>query len=253
MDVKGHAAVVTGGASGLGRATATALAAAGARVAVLDNDAERAEEVAAEIGGVAAACDVTNAAGAEAAMAKAAEAHGPARVLINCAGIGPAARIVGREGPLELAWFSHVIEVNLTGTFNLLRLAAAGMTKLEPLDGDERGVIIITASVAAFEGQVGQAAYAASKGGVAAMTLPAARELARYGIRVNTISPGLFATPMMFALPEEVQDGLGKSVPFPSRLGQPDEYASLALHVISNQMINGEVIRLDGALRMAPR
>lgn len=253
MDVKGQAAIVTGGASGLGKATASALAAAGARVALLDLDAERTAAAAAEIGGLAVSCDVTDAASGEAAVAAAREAQGAARILVNCAGVGPAKRIVGRDGPMPLDWFVGVISVNLIGTFNLLRLAAADMCALDPLDGDERGIIVNTASVAATEGQVGQAAYSASKGGVAAMTLPAARELARFGVRVNTISPGLFATPMMFALPEEVQQSLGKSVPCPNRLGRPDEYAALVMHLIANQMINGEVIRLDGALRMAPR
>ncbi len=253
MDANGQAAIVTGGASGLGKATATALIAAGARVALLDVDAERTAAAATEIGALAVACDVTDAASGEAAVATAREAHGAARVLVNCAGVGPAKRIVGRDGPMALDWFAGVISVNLIGTFNLLRLAAADMCGLDPLDGDERGVIVNTASVAATEGQIGQAAYAASKGGVSAMTLPAARELARFGVRVNTISPGLFATPMMFALPEEVQESLGKSVPCPSRLGRPDEYAALVMHLIANQMINGEIIRLDGALRMAPR
>ncbi len=253
MDVKGQAAIVTGGASGLGRATAAALAEAGARVALFDvNEAENAA-AAEEIGGLAVACDVTDGPSAERAVAIAREAHGPARVLINCAGVGPAKRIVGRDGPLALDWFSRVIAVNLIGTFNVLRLAAADMIGLDPLDGDERGVIINTASVAATEGQIGQAAYSASKGGVAAMTLPAAREFARFGVRVNAISPGLFATPMLFALPEEAQKSLGASVPYPNRLGRPEEYAALALHIVANQMINGAVLRLDGALRMAPK
>ncbi len=253
MDASGHAAIVTGGASGLGKATAEALIEAGAKVALLDIDADKTRDAAAEIGALGLACDVTDAASGEAAVAEARAAQGPARILVNCAGVGPAKRIVGRDGPLALDWFERVIAVNLTGTFNAMRLAAADMIGLEPLAGDERGVIVNTASVAATEGQVGQAAYAASKGGVAAMTLPAARELARFGVRVNTISPGLFATPMMFALPEEVQESLGKSVPFPNRLGTAEEYAALALHIVANQMINGEVIRLDGALRMAPK
>ncbi len=253
MDAKGQAAIVTGAASGLGRASAAALAEAGARVALFDvNEAENAA-AAEEIGGLAVACDVTDGPSAERAVATAREAHGPARILINCAGVGPAKRIVGRDGPLDLDWFSRVIAVNLIGSFNLLRLAAADMIGLDPLEGDERGVIVNTASVAATEGQIGQAAYSASKGGVAAMTLPAAREFARFGVRVNTISPGLFATPMLFALPEEAQKSLGASVPYPSRLGRPEEYAALALHIVSNQMINGEVVRLDGALRMAPK
>ncbi len=247
------AAVVTGGGSGLGEATATALAAAGARVAVLDRNAAAAAGVAARIGGVAFACDVTEAASAEAALAAAAAAHGPARLLVNCAGIATAGRIVGREGPLALEAFAAVVQVNLIGTFNLLRLAAAAMAGLAPLDDGERGVVVNTASVAAFDGQVGQAAYAASKAGVVGLTLPAARELARHGIRVVTIAPGLFATPMMAALPAEVQASLGASVPFPSRLGAPAEFAALVLHIAQNRMLNGETIRLDGALRMAPR
>ncbi len=250
MDVKGHAALVTGGASGLGRATAEALIAAGATVAILDKNAAALEATAAEIGALAVACDVTQAASTEDAVAAAREAHGPSRVLINCAGVGPAKRIVGRDGPMPLEWFETVIAVNLIGTFNALRLAAADMMAMDPVD-DERGIIINTSSVAATEGQVGQAAYAASKGAVAAMTLPAAREFARHGIRVNTIAPGLFGTPMLFNLPEEVQEALGKSVPFPNRIGRPDEYAALAMHLIDNAMINGEVVRLDGALRMA--
>jgi len=253
MDVRDHAAIVTGGASGLGKATAAALARAGAQVALLDIDADKAARAGEEIGALGLACDITDAAGAEAAVARAREAHGAARVLVNCAGIGPAKRIVGRDGPLALEWFANVVTVNLIGTFNALRLAAADMMALDALDDGERGVIVNTASVAATEGQIGQAAYSASKGGVAAMTLPAARELARGGIRVNAISPGLFATPMLFALPAEVQESLGQSVPFPSRLGRPEEYAALALHIVANPMINGEVIRLDGALRMAPK
>ncbi|MFQ5786149.1 MAG: SDR family NAD(P)-dependent oxidoreductase [Alphaproteobacteria bacterium] len=253
MDASGQAALVTGGASGLGKATAKALIEAGARVALLDIDEAKTAAAAAEIGAFAAPCDVTDAASGESAVAAARAAHGPARILVNCAGVGPAKRIVGRDGPLALDWFARVVAVNLIGTFNILRLAAADMTGLDPLAGDERGVIINTASVAATEGQIGQAAYSASKGGVAAMTLPAARELARFGVRVNAISPGLFATPMMFALPAEVQESLGASVPFPNRLGRAEEYAALALHIVANPMINGEVIRLDGALRMAPK
>ena len=253
MDIKGHAAIVTGGASGLGAATARALAAAGAKVAVFDVNERAAAEVAKEIGGLAAACDVAESASAELAVKKAAAAHGPARVLVNCAGIGPAKRIVGREGPMPLADFERVIRINLIGTFNCLRLVAAGMQTLEPLTDGERGVIVSTASVAAFEGQIGQAAYSASKGGVAALTLPAARELAQFGIRVLAIAPGIFATPMLRALPQEAQDSLGASVPFPKRLGEPREFAELVLHIVRNGYLNGEVIRLDGALRMAPR
>lgn len=253
MDVKGHAALVSGGASGLGKAIATALIEAGAKVALLDVNEDRTAETAAEIGAFAAPCDVTDADSTEAAVAKAREANGPARVLVNCAGVGPAKRIVGRDGPMPLEWFANVININLIGSFNVMRLAAADMSALDALADGERGIIINTASVAATEGQIGQAAYSASKGGVAAMTLPAARELARAGVRVNTISPGLFATPMMFALPEDVQEALGKSVPFPPRLGTAEEFAALAMHLISNVMINGEVVRLDGALRMASK
>jgi NAD(P)-dependent dehydrogenase (short-subunit alcohol dehydrogenase family) len=253
MQIQGQAAIVTGGASGLGLATAEMLAAGGARVALLDLDADRVAAAAGRLGGLGAPCDVADAASAELAVNAARDAHGPARILVNCAGIAPPARIVGRSGPMPLADFARVIEVNLIGTFNLLRLAAADMATLEPDAGGERGVIVNTASVAAFEGQIGQAAYAASKGGVAALTLPAARELARHGIRVVTIAPGIFATPMLMGLPENVQQSLAASVPFPRRLGQPAEYAALVEHVIANPMLNGEVIRLDGALRMPPQ
>jgi NAD(P)-dependent dehydrogenase (short-subunit alcohol dehydrogenase family) len=253
MQLKTHAAIVTGGGSGLGTATARALAAAGAKVAVLDVNEAAAGAVAAEIGGVAVRCDVSNAASGEAAIASARAAHGPARILVNCAGIGPAARIVGREGPMPLDAFRQVIEVNLIGSFNMMRLAAADMSGLQPLEDGERGVIVSTASVAAYEGQIGQAAYAASKGGIVALTLPAAREFARSGIRVNTIAPGLFATPLLLNMPQPVQDSLAASVPYPSRFGTPQEYAKLVLHIIDNVMLNGETIRLDGALRMPPK
>ncbi len=253
MRIEGQAAIVTGGASGLGLATAEMLAAAGARVALLDLDAEKVAEAAARLGGQGIACDVADAASAEQAVAAARDAHGAARILINCAGIAPAARIVGRSGPMPLADFARVIQVNLIGSFNLLRLAAADMAPLEPGEDGERGVIVNTASVAAFDGQIGQAAYAASKGGIAALTLPAARELARFGIRVVTIAPGIFETPMLKGLPEAVQQSLGASVPFPKRLGRPEEYAALVRHVLDNRMLNGEVIRLDGAIRMAPQ
>src|SRR5580698_1978010 len=252
MQLKDQAAIVTGGASGLGAATARKLAAAGAKVAVCDLNAKLAESVAAEINGTAIVCDVTDAASAEVAVVQAAKAHGPARVLVNCAGIGVAKRVVGRDGPHPLADFEKVIRVNLIGTFNMIRLAATAMSKLEPIDG-ERGVIISTASVAAYDGQIGQAAYSASKGGVVAMTLPIARELAQFGIRVNAIAPGVFLTPMMAGLPQPAQESLGASVPFPARLGQPTEYAALAIHIIENGYINGETIRIDGALRMAPK
>jgi NAD(P)-dependent dehydrogenase (short-subunit alcohol dehydrogenase family) len=253
MQIQNHAALVTGSGSGLGAATARALAAAGAKVAVLDINEAAAKAVAAEIGGLAVACNVADAASAEKAVATARAAHGAARILINCAGIGPAARIVGREGPMALDAFRQVIEINLIGSFNLMRLAAADMIALDKLTDGERGVIISTASVAAYEGQIGQAAYAASKGGIVALTMPAAREFARSGIRVNTIAPGLFATPLLLGMPQNVQDSLAASVPFPSRFGTPQEYAKLALHIIDNAMLNGETIRLDGALRMAPK
>ncbi|NYZ14394.1 SDR family NAD(P)-dependent oxidoreductase [Azospirillum sp. RWY-5-1] len=243
-------ALVTGAASGLGAATARALAAAGAPVALLDLSADRLSPLAAETGGLALACDVTDAVSAEQAVAAAAEAHGPARILVNCAGIAPAGRIVGRGGPLPLDDFARVVAVNLIGTFNLMRLAAAAMATLDPLEDGERGVIVNTASVAAYEGQIGQAAYAASKGGVASLTLPAARELARYGIRVAAIAPGLFGTPMVTAMPQEVQDAIVATIPFPRRFGRPEEYARMALSIIENPMVNGSVIRLDAALRM---
>ena len=252
MRLDGVAAIVTGGGSGLGRATAEALAARGAKVAVFDLNLKAAEEVAKATRGLALAGDVADEAAAGGAIAKAAAAQGPARVLVNCAGVGVARRVVGREGPHSLAEFEKVIRVNLIGTFNMIRLAAAEMAKLEPIDG-ERGVVISTASIAAFDGQIGQAAYSASKGGVAAITLPIAREFAQFGIRVNTIAPGVFMTPMMAGLPQPAQDSLGASVPFPARLGKPAEYAALAVHIIENGYINGETIRIDGALRMGPK
>jgi len=252
MKLSGIAAVVTGGGSGLGRATAEALATRGARVAIFDLNSAAAQDAAKAVRGLALVGDVADEASAGAALAKAAAAHGPARVLINCAGIGTPKRVVGREGPQPLADFEKVIRVNLIGTFNMIRLVAAGMAVLEPIDG-ERGIIISTASIAAYDGQIGQAAYSASKGGVVAMTLPVARELAQFGVRVNTIAPGVFMTPMMAGLPQAAQDSLGASVPFPQRLGAPAEYAALALHIIENGYINGETIRIDGALRMAPK
>lgn len=253
MEINGKAAIVTGGGSGLGAATARALAAAGAKVSLLDVNLEQARSVASDIDGRAIACDVADAGAAQAAIAEAAEAFGEARILINCAGIAPACRVVGRDGPHDLELFRKVIEVNLLGSFNMLRLFSDRAAKLDPLADGERGVVISTASVAAFDGQIGQAAYSASKGGVHAMALPTARELARFGVRVMTIAPGIFATPMLLGMPQEVQDSLGASVPFPSRLGQPEEYARLALHIIENVMLNGETIRLDGAIRMAPK
>lgn len=251
MNIAGIAAVVTGGGSGLGAATARALARKGAKVAVLDIGLDGAAAVAAEIGGLALACDVTEETAGD-ALDEAAKRHGPARVLVNCAGIAPSGRTVGKEGPLPLAAFAKVIGVNLIGSFNMLRLAAERMAKLDPV-GEERGVIINTASIAAYEGQVGQVAYASSKGGVVGMTLPAARDLASLAIRVNSIAPGIFMTPMLMTVSEEYRNRLGAQVPFPSRLGDPSEYAALAVHIVENPMINGETIRLDGALRMAPR
>lgn len=252
MDISGHAAIVAGGASGLGAATARALAAAGGKVAVLDVNMEIATETAAEIGGLALECDVTNPEGAAAAISRAVEAHGAPRVLVNCAGIGPAERILGREGPQPLEHFARCINVNVVGTFNMLRLVAEHMSKADPLDADgERGVIVNTSSVAAYDGQVGQAAYASSKGAIAALTLPAARELARYGVRVVAIAPGVFETPMLRGLPQPAQESLEKATPFPSRLGTPDEYANFVMCILGNKMLNGEVVRLDGALRLA--
>jgi NAD(P)-dependent dehydrogenase (short-subunit alcohol dehydrogenase family) len=253
MKLSGRAAIVTGGGSGLGAATASLLAENGCKVALFDINDMTAKAHAATIGGIGVRCDVSDAGSAEAAMAEARAAHGPARVLINCAGIGTSGRVVGRDGPLRLEAFDRVIRINLVGTFNMIRLAAAEMSALEPLEDDERGVIINTASIAAFDGQVGQAAYAASKGGVVGMTLPIARELARVGVRVMTIAPGVFYTPMVEGLPPEVRQSLGDGVPFPRRLGMPEEYAALAGHIIANRYLNGEVIRLDGSLRMAPR
>jgi len=253
MDPRGHAAIVTGAASGLGAETAAHLAKAGAKVALLDIDIDVAKEMAGKIGGIAIRCDVTSADDAAKALAEAKSKHGAARILVNCAGVGPAKRIVGRDGPMPLSDFEKVIAVNLVGTFNMMRLAAAGMQLLEPLADGERGVIVSTASVAAYEGQIGQTAYAASKGGVAALTLPAARELAQFGIRVMAIAPGIFGTPMLRALPQATQDSLGASVPFPKRLGEPREFAELVMAIVKSGYLNGEVIRIDGALRMTPR
>lgn len=254
MQIQGQAALVTGGASGLGEATARELARLGAKVAVLDRNAELAEKVAADIGGVACPCDITDAASVTAALEKAAAAHGPARILMNVAGIGSAKRVVQRDGsaaPLED--FVRVININLIGSYNVSRLFAAACSKLPALDNGERGVMMFTASVAAFDGQVGQQAYSASKAGLAGMTLPMARDLAQHAIRVCTVAPGLFATPLMKELPEAVQQSLAASIPFPPRLGKPEEFAELACHIVTNGHLNGEVIRLDGALRMAPR
>ncbi|MCK9551197.1 SDR family NAD(P)-dependent oxidoreductase [Aquamicrobium sp.] len=253
MNAEGQIAIVTGAGSGLGEATARALAARGARVAIFDVGIERAQAVAADIGGIAVKCDVSDAASGVAAMAEVTGKLGTARILINCAGIAIGVKTIGKDGPHPLDQYRRVIEINLIGSFNMIRLFADAAAKLEPLAGGERGVIVNTASVAAYDGQVGQAAYSASKGGVVGMTLPIARDLARSGIRVCTIAPGIFKTPMMAAMPQEVQDSLGAAVPFPSRLGEPAEYAALALHIVDNQMLNGETIRLDGAIRMAPK
>ena len=251
MNVDGHAAIVTGGASGMGAETARALATAGARVAVMDVNKSALEEVAGNIGGLAVECDVTSAASAEAAVAEAKAAYGTARVLVNCAGIAPAKRIVGRDGPMPLEDFTRVINVNLVGTFNMMRLVAADLYNEAALDDiGERGVIVNTASVAAFEGQAGQAAYSASKGGIVSLTIQAARDLSGKGIRVMTIAPGFIATPMLLGMPREVQDSLAAQTPFPKRFGRADEYSGLVMHIIGNQMLNGEVIRLDGAARM---
>lgn len=254
MNIQGQAALVTGGGSGLGEATARELARLGARVAVLDLNLENAQRVAKDIGGVAVQCNVSDPDSMQAAVEAVAAAHGPARILMQIAGIGSAKRVVGKDGnAAPLADFARVINVNLIGTYNAARLFAAACAKLEPMEDGERGAMVFTASVAAFDGQVGQQAYSASKAGVAGMTLPMARDLAQHGIRVCTIAPGLFNTPLMRTLPEPVQASLAASIPFPSRLGKPEEFAELACHIVTNGHLNGEVIRLDGALRMAPR
>jgi NAD(P)-dependent dehydrogenase (short-subunit alcohol dehydrogenase family) len=252
MDVHNHAAIVTGGASGLGAATARALAARGARVAVLDRNAAGAQGVAEEIGGIAAACDVTDEAAVLAALAQSRAAHGPLRIVVHCAGIGTAGRIVGREGPMPQEAFERTVRVNLFGTFNVLRLTAHEMSQNE-LVGEERGVFVATASIAAYEGQLGQAAYAAAKGGIVALVLPAAREFARFGIRVMAIAPGFFEKPLMNELPPEAVQKLVSEIPFPARFGKPEEFAHLALAIVENPSLNGETIRLDGALRLPPK
>ena len=253
MELAGRAALVTGGASGLGAATARALAKRGALVTVADRNEDGARAVAAQIGGIAVACDVTDEDGVQTAIAASQTAHGALRAVVHCAGIGTAARIVGRDGPMPLADFAHVVHVNLIGTFNVLRLTADAMSRTPALEDDERGVFVATASVAAFEGQLGQAAYAASKGGIAALMLPAAREFARFGVRVMAIAPGFFETPLMDELPVQARDALVAHIPFPKRLGRPEEFADLALACIENRSLNGDTIRLDGALRLPAR
>ena len=254
MNLNKEPVLVTGGASGMGAATAEALAARGARVAILDVDETAAQAAAEKLGGVGIGCDVSEAGSTAVAVDRAVEAVGAPRVVVSCAGIALASRIVGREGPHDLAAYQQVINVNLIGTFNVMRLAAARMKDLETVsESGSRGVIVNTASVAAYDGQIGQAAYSSSKGGVVALTLPAARELAQFGIRVMTIAPGLIRTPMLGGLPEEVQESLASQVPFPKRLGQPEEFAGLVEHIVDNEMLNGDVIRLDGAIRMQPR
>jgi len=253
MNIDGMAAIVTGGASGLGAATARRLAAAGGRVTIFGLNASLGNAIAREIGGHFVPVNVTDEAAVEAAIAEAEGLHGKARILVNCAGIGPPAKVISREGnAMALGDFSRIVTINLVGTFNVLSKFAARIYEPDPAR-EERGVIVNTASVAAYDGQIGQAGYAASKGGIVSMTLPIAREFARYGIRVMTIAPGLFRTPLLESLPQEAQDSLGKQVPFPSRLGEPDEYAQLVESIVTNPMLNGETIRLDGAIRMAPK
>ncbi|MFD6700023.1 MULTISPECIES: SDR family NAD(P)-dependent oxidoreductase [unclassified Microbacterium] len=253
MQIAGSGALVTGGASGLGLATARRLAAAGATVTIIDLPTSKGAEIAAELGGVFAAADVTNPDEVAAAVA-AAQAAAPLRIVVNCAGIAPPAKVLDREGnPADLTGFERIIRINLVGTFNVISQASAVIAKNDPGADGDRGVIVSTASVAAFDGQIGQPAYSASKGGVHAMTLPIARELARYGIRVCTIAPGIMETPMLAGLPQAAQDSLGEQVPYPARLGRPDEYASLVQQIVENGYLNGETIRLDGAIRMAPK
>ncbi|CAN5448625.1 SDR family NAD(P)-dependent oxidoreductase [soil metagenome] len=252
FDLNQTSAIVTGGASGLGAATARRMKARGVHVVIADVNSTHGEPLAAELGGRFVACDVTNERDAEAAV-ETATSMGSLRTLVNCAGIAPAARTIGREGPHALDIFQRVVAINLIGTFNMIRIAAMAMSQTSAHDDGARGVIINTASVAAYDGQIGQAAYGASKAGVVGLTLPVARDLSRHGIRVMTIAPGIFETPMLLGMPQEVQDALGAMVPFPSRLGRPDEYAQLVEHIIDNPMLNGEVIRLDGAIRMQPK
>jgi NAD(P)-dependent dehydrogenase (short-subunit alcohol dehydrogenase family) len=252
MEIAGKVFIVTGGASGLGEGTARMLAAEGGKVVVADVQADKGEALAKELGGAFVKCDVTQEADGQAAVAKA-TTLGKLMGLVNCAGIAIGVKTVGKDGAHPLAQYARVININLVGSFNMIRLAAEAMCKNEPEPTGERGVLISTASVAAYDGQIGQAAYSASKGGIVGMTLPIARDLARNGIRNMTIAPGIFGTPMMFGMPKEVQDALAASVPFPSRLGTPADYAKLAKHIIQNEMLNGEVIRLDGAIRLAPK
>jgi len=253
MKLRDISAIVTGGASGLGAATAKTLAEAGAKVAVLDINYSLAQKIAEEIKGIAISCDVADERSASDAIAFVSERHGAARILINCAGIGGPTRIVGKQGPMPLSDFEKIIRVNLVGSFNMMRLCAAEMITLPPLEEGERGVIISTASVAAYEGQIGQASYSASKGGIVSLTLPAAREFAQFGIRVNAIAPGLFSTPLLEGLSEEAKQSLSAAIPYPKRLGQSEEFAKLVLHIVENNYLNGEVIRIDGALRMQPK
>ena len=253
MRIEGASAIVMGGASGLGEATARALSERGAQVAIADLNEEKGNALGEEIGGTFLKADVTNADEVEAAVAAAAGGEGGLRVAVNCAGVGWAERISHKRGPHNLEMFEKVIQINLIGTFNALRFESAAMAQNEPTDDGERGVCVNTASIAAFDGQIGQVAYSASKGGVVGLTLPAARDLSGVGVRVNTIAPGLFDTPLLGALPQEARDALGQTMPFPKRLGLPSEYAQLALHIVENVMLNGETIRLDGALRMAPK
>ncbi len=254
MKINGIAAIVTGGASGLGAATAERLAVLGAKVSIFDLNAELGTAFADQIGGRFATVNVTDEAAVAAAILEAEEVNGKARILVNCAGIGPPAKVIGRDGnAVPLGDFARIMNITLLGTFNVLSIFAARIHDADTIGPEERGVIVNTASVAAFDGQIGQAAYSASKGGVVGMTLPIARELARYGIRVMTIAPGIFWTPLLGSLPQDAQDSLGKQVPFPSRLGHPDEYALMVESIILNPMLNGETIRLDGAIRMAPK
>ncbi|MEE9451138.1 MAG: SDR family NAD(P)-dependent oxidoreductase [Gammaproteobacteria bacterium] len=254
MDIQGQAAIITGGASGMGAATAEKLVEQGAKVCLLDKNYQWAQDMAKKLKGHAIACDVADNDSVEQALRSAEELQGKARICINCAGIASAGRIVGREGPMAMADFNRVIEVNLLGTFNVMRLAAASMMQLDPLGKSQaRGIIINTASIAAYDGQIGQAAYSAAKGAIVSLTLPAAREFAKFGIRVNTIAPGLIATPMLADMPESVRESLVAQTQFPKRLGYPQEYAKLVAHMIDNELINGEVIRLDGAVRLAAK